>query len=116
MRDLDPLHGIAADFLHRMAALSIQPAVFGRAAEAVTSRENWCERINPGDATTYVLCLVFEGSNCFFGSSMGPLYPWAEIPLSQDYVTDKWAGGGHRHTGAVFTLFLNNVWRHMEVD
>lgn len=116
MRDLDLLHGIAPAFRHRMEELTIPTEVFERAAEAVMGRVNWCERINPGDMTTYVLFLVFEGRNCWFGSNFGPLYPWGEHPLSQDYVSDKWTDGRSYHTAAVFTLFLNNVWRHMEVD
>ena len=116
MRELDPLYGIAPDFKHRIDALDNPEDVFERAAEAVMGRVNWCERINPGDMTTYVLFLVFEGRNCWFGSSLGPAYPWGEIPLEQSYVSEKWTDHRSEHSAAVFTWFLNNVWRYMEVE
>lgn len=114
MRDLAPGFGIDPEFADRMKELTVDYRAIISAALAVENRENWCERINPGDATTYVLFFVFEGSNCWFGTNHGRTYPWGECPLEQNYVQDKWADS--RYTAAVLTGFLNNVWRYMEVD
>lgn len=115
----DMFYGLPEEWLDRARTLDLDHI---EAAAKEVDHELRCGHssmveIQPGDATRYIIIVgLHESGRLWFASSFGRAYPLPGWPLHHGYVTDKYVSDGNRHTGMVFTIFLNAFWRLQAED